>query len=88
MLIAGIRDDVTVNTAHSVELIESLVIEGVDGTLNTVKGQRYNGLSIIVRSTRSAPQRNTEVGWTRKVFSQSALLLRRTLGFSASHFRS
>lgn len=31
MLTAGIRYDVTVNTAHSVELIESLVIEGVDG---------------------------------------------------------
>lgn len=41
MLTAGIRYDVTVNTACSVELIESLVIEGVDGIriLNAVKGQ-------------------------------------------------
>jgi len=49
MLIAGIHYDVTVNTARSVELIESLVIEGIDGThiLNAVKGQWYDGLSII-----------------------------------------
>jgi len=39
MLIAGIRHDVTVNTARSVESIEPLVIEGVGRTLNTVKGQ-------------------------------------------------
>lgn len=33
MLTAGTRHDVTVNTPHSAELIESLVIEGVDETM-------------------------------------------------------
>lgn len=37
MLTAGIRHDVTVNTAHSVELIESLMIEGVGRTMQYFK---------------------------------------------------
>lgn len=73
------------HTAQSVELIESLVIEGVGGgmrTLNTVKGQWYDGLS-IVRGCRSALQKGITIAEREKYINLNPLYsLRSHLSFS------